>query len=112
MGVFSDDRNGPLNRPLGVVSDTARARALTEMVLQAPVEIRRPPESEIQILVFYLTDGTSVARSYRPGPNVLSEWITLPAAFRAAVEEAIRRAAEVPWTPQPLRRVGTVCGLG
>lgn len=108
VGVFSRDHG----IPLGVVSDAAVAGALAQMVLQAPVEIKRPPDGEIQILAFYLTDGTSVVRSYRRGPNLLSDWIALPGEFRTAVEEAILRGDETPWTPQPLRSVGTVCGLG
>ena len=63
------------------------------MILQAPVDSSQSTvgDQEYLIIVFHLTDGTTVARSYNRGAGELHRGIMLPEAFADRIESALRK---------------------
>ena len=75
------------------ITDKQQIEELVEMILQAPVDSSQSTvgEQEYLIIVFHLTDGTTVARTYFPDTGELHRGIMLPHAFADRIKTALRK---------------------
>jgi hypothetical protein len=76
---------------LGAITDPHKIQSLVALVLAAPVkqDSTQSPSGTRYFLAFHLRDGFTVTRAYWPESGELSRGITLPTAFRTAIEQAI-----------------------
>ncbi len=75
---------------LGAVRNAAQVKALTDLVLRAPVNQQRMPDDSTRyVIVFHMDDGTTVARTYWPTTGELQRGIMVSDEFRRAIEQAL-----------------------
>ncbi|MGZ3715057.1 MAG: hypothetical protein ACXVA4_06550, partial [Ktedonobacterales bacterium] len=76
---------------LGAISDPRNIQSLVALILAAPVNqtSTQPPSGTRYFLAFHLRDGSTLTEVYWPESGELSRGITLPTAFRTAIEQAI-----------------------
>ncbi len=78
------------SKQLAVIKDAKEVGDLVAMVLAAPVNRSFSSTGDAAYgIIFYLTDGTTVSRTYFTSTGELLHYIFLPGAFKTAIETAV-----------------------